>query len=461
MSEWKKVKLGELYEVHNGLSKGRQFFGTGFPFLTFSNVFNNWFLPDQLESLVQTTDKEREACSIKAGDVFITRTSETMDELGMSSVALKDYPNATYNGFTKRLRPKTDRVFPRYMGYYLRTPKFRGQFMAFSSMTTRASLANNDLLNMEVELPPMDIQKNIATILSRYDSLIENYQKQIKLLEEAAQRLYKEWFVDLHFPGHENTNIIDGVPEGWEKKKIKDIAEVNKNEDIPNHTLLVGGFPCQDFSIAAARWHKSQNNKYGLKGDKSSLFYEFLRLKEEIKPKYFLLENVKMKKESERELTKYLGVSPITINSKLVSFQNRPRLYWTNIPNITIPVDKQINFQDYKDADIIRCEESKVNKTPSRERMWNNGKGAETYKNCNNITNAIKIGCLTRKQDRCPNSGLIEYEDFCRYLTRRELELAQTLPPGYCDSLTFNQVQDVTGDGWTVDVISHLFKGLV
>ena len=71
-----------------------------------------------------------------------------------------------------------------------------------------------------------EIQKKIGIILSRYDSLIENYQKQIKLLEEAAQRLYKEWFVDLHFPGHENTNIIDGVPEGWEKKKLHEIAEV-------------------------------------------------------------------------------------------------------------------------------------------------------------------------------------------------------------------------------------------
>ena len=243
MSEWKKVKLCELYEVHNGLSKGRQFFGTGFPFLTFSNVFNNWFLPEQLESLVQTTDKEREACSIKAGDVFITRTSETMDELGMSSVALKDYPNATYNGFTKRLRPKTDRVFPRYMGYYLRTPKFRGQFMAFSSMTTRASLANNDLLNMEVELPPMDIQKNIATILSRYDSLIENYQKQIKLLEEAAQRLYKEWFIDLRFPGHENTIIVDGVPEGWEKKKVGDIAPIITGKKDANFGTPDGEYP--------------------------------------------------------------------------------------------------------------------------------------------------------------------------------------------------------------------------
>lgn len=224
MKDWQIVKLGELYSVHNGLSKGRQFFGTGFPFLTFSNVFNNWFLPNELDSLVQTTEKERVACSIKLGDVFITRTSETMNELGMSSVALKDYPNATYNGFTKRLRPITDRVLPNFIGYYLRSPKFRGKFMAFSSMTTRASLANNDLLNMEIELPSMEVQNRIASILSRYDSLIANYQQQIKLLEEAAQRLYKEWFVDFRFPGHENTQIVDGVPEGWEKSCIADVT---------------------------------------------------------------------------------------------------------------------------------------------------------------------------------------------------------------------------------------------
>ena len=225
MSEWKKVKLGELYEVHNGLSKGRQFFGSGYPFLTFSTVFNNYFLPKELDSLVQSSEKEREACSIRKGDVFITRTSETMDELGMSSVALRDYPNATYNGFTKRLRPITDNVIPEYIGYYLRSPKFRGKFMAFSTMTTRASLANADLLGMEVEIPSKEEQHRIATILSRYDSLIENYQKQIKLLEEAAQRLYKEWFVDLHFPGHETTIIVDGVPEGWEKKPISQLGE--------------------------------------------------------------------------------------------------------------------------------------------------------------------------------------------------------------------------------------------
>ena len=81
------------------------------------------------------------------------------------------------------------------------------------------------LTQLSIDLPSIETQNRIATILSRYDSLIENYQKQIKLLEEAAQRLYKEWFVDLHFPGHENTKIVDGVPEGWEKKRIGDIVE--------------------------------------------------------------------------------------------------------------------------------------------------------------------------------------------------------------------------------------------
>lgn len=223
---WERIKLGELYEVHNGLSKGRQFFGSGYPFLSFSTVFNNWFLPKTLSDLVQSSDKERESYSILRGDIFITRTSETMDELGMSSVALNDYPNATYNGFTKRLRPIDNQcILPEFIGYYLRCNEFRSQFVAFSTMTTRASLRNEDLLSIEVPVPPMETQRRIADILSAYDDLIENNLKQIKLLEEAAQRLYKEWFVDLRFPGHEHTKIVDGVPEGWEICTLNDVIE--------------------------------------------------------------------------------------------------------------------------------------------------------------------------------------------------------------------------------------------
>lgn len=222
--KWEMVKLEELYTVHNGLSKGSKFFGSGYPFLSFSTVFNNYFVPDELTDLVQSDEKEQMNYSVLRGDVFVTRTSETSDELGMSCVALKDYPKATYNGFTKRMRPiDGERVLPEYIGYYMRMSSFRGEFQAFSTMTTRASLRNEDLLGLKIVLPDKETQVKIANILLSYDRLIQNNQKQIKLLEEAAQRLYKEWFVDLKFPGYEETEIVDGIPQGWNKEVIGDV----------------------------------------------------------------------------------------------------------------------------------------------------------------------------------------------------------------------------------------------
>ena len=255
-----------------------------------------------------------------------------------------------------------------------------------------------------------------------------------------------------HFP---NTIQIGDVT----KVKYKDGILYTENGEfrVGKINLLIGGSPCQNFSMARACMYEID----GLKGDKSKLFYEYLRILKEINPDYFLLENVKMKKESYEELNSYLGVKGISINSELVSFQKRPRVYWSNIPNITIPEDKHINFQDYKDTDHDYCNQFKVKRTPSREKMWNNGQGRNsTLKSCANVTNSNKVYCLTRKQDRCPNSGLIEFDDFCRYLTRREIELAQTLPIGYTDSLSYNQMQDVCGDGWTVDIIAHIFSFL-
>ena len=199
MEEWKEYKLGDIYEVHNGLSKGGKFFGSGYPFLSFSTIFNNWFIPAELSNLVQSTDKEQESYSIKEGDVFITRTSETVDELGMSCVALKDYPKATYNGFCKRMRQYNHNieVLPKYIGYYLRNPNFRLYFQAFSgSMSTRASLTNEALLGLTVKLPPLPTQQKIAAILSSLDDKIELNNKINTNLEQQAQALFKNWFVD-------------------------------------------------------------------------------------------------------------------------------------------------------------------------------------------------------------------------------------------------------------------------
>lgn len=256
-----------------------------------------------------------------------------------------------------------------------------------------------------------------------------------------------------HFPDTVQIGDIEKVRYNRETKELITENGAYQTEGID---LVIGGSPCQNFSIA--RVSMGTKEIEGLKGDKSKLFYEYLRILREVQPKYFLLENVKMKKASENELNQYMGVNGLHINSELVTFAKRPRIYWTNIPGVEIPEDKGVSFQEFKDTDTEYCKKFKVKRTPSRERMWNEGKGRETASNCENITHAEKIGCITRKQDRCPNSGLIEFEDFCRYLTRREIELAQTLPIGYTDSLTYNQMQDVCGDGWTVDVITHILR---
>lgn len=225
--------------------------------------------------------------------------------------------------------------------------------------------------------------------------------------------------------------------------------------------LLIGGSPCQDFSICKAMDVVNRTGITGLEGDKSSLFYEYLRLRDEIKPTHFLLENVRLNKSSKAELDEYLGVEGVLINSSLVSYQRRARYYWTNIPNLTIPVDRKISFQDYKETDDAIAGVRALNpKAKSWINMWSDGKGTNQQGSCANITDADKIYCLTTKQDRSPNSGMIAHGDFCRFLTQRELEQAQTVPVGYTSCLSYYKAADVLGDGWTVDVIAHIFKEL-
>ena len=224
--KWTIKTAKELYTYTSGISKGSQFFGTGYPYLTFTEIFHNYFVPDELTSLVQSNDRERENCSIKRGDVFLTRTSETDNELGMSCVALKDYPNATFNGFTKRLRPLTDDVIPEYAGFYFRSPIFRAAVTSMSSIITRASLNEKMLDKLPVCYPSKKAQQKIASILSAYDNLIQNYKKQIEALQTAASELYKEWFVRFRFPGYQTAKFEKGIPEGWKEMSLDEIANV-------------------------------------------------------------------------------------------------------------------------------------------------------------------------------------------------------------------------------------------
>ncbi|MGE6263056.1 restriction endonuclease subunit S [Aeromonas media] len=196
-SNWKTTKLLDHYDIRSGLSKPAKDFGSGYPFLTFKDVFYNYFTPDILGDLVQSNDKDRASGSVKRGDVFLTRTSETMHELGMSCVALQDYENSTFNGFCKRLRPyKESELAPEYVGYYLRSPKFRQSMLAFSTMSTRASLNNEMIGRLEISYPSKNEQLKIAKILKTLDDKVAFNRQVNQTLEQMAQTLFKSWFVD-------------------------------------------------------------------------------------------------------------------------------------------------------------------------------------------------------------------------------------------------------------------------
>ena len=223
--EWrKKVKLKEVYNISSWLWKWRKYFWKWYPFLSYKTVFNNFFVPDKLEDLVESTSEEQDKYSIKRWDVFITRTSEVINEIGMTCVALKDYPTATFNWFTKRLRPKVDYILPEYIAYFFRSKYFRNQISNVCSIITRASLNNEILKNLEILLPPLPIQQKIASILSKYDDLIENNNKRIKILEQMAQAIYNEMIGKKSEKFLKKSEEGKELPEGWRVEKVENFV---------------------------------------------------------------------------------------------------------------------------------------------------------------------------------------------------------------------------------------------
>ena len=225
-SEWREYLLGEIYNFSSGLSKNSKEFGFGKPFLSFKTVFNNYILPEELPDLVNSNVDEQERCSIMKGDIFLTRTSETLNELGMSSVALRDYPEATFNGFTKRLRPKGKQIYPLYVAYYMRSPYFRANINSMASMTTRASLNNDILSRLPIQVPTYGEQEKIGDILYSFDKKIKLNHRINENLFQQAQALYKGRFIDM-MP-------FDGsMPEDWHCGTVSEIIELHDSKRIP------------------------------------------------------------------------------------------------------------------------------------------------------------------------------------------------------------------------------------
>ena len=225
-------------------------------------------------------------------------------------------------------------------------------------------------------------------------------------------------------------------------KHIGSVLDVRVS-DLPRIDLLIGGSPCQSFSNAG--------DGSGMEG-KSKLFWEFVRVLKETKPTYFLLENVKMKKEWEKIITDTLGVEPIAINSRLLTAQNRPRLYWTNIPNVVQPIDRGIVLKDILEDEV----EEKFylsDKAIDYMSRLRNGKPRWEYH-----TNPLdgKSACLTANMYKGVPYGVIK--ELKRRLTPVECERLQSVPDNYTEGVSNTQRFKMLGNGWTIDVIAHILN---
>jgi site-specific DNA-cytosine methylase len=218
-------------------------------------------------------------------------------------------------------------------------------------------------------------------------------------------------------------------------KQLGSVTELDGTK-LPKIDLLFGGSPCQSFSTAGGR--------AGFNG-KSKLFWEYVRILKEVKPTYFLLENVVMKKQWKQIITDALGVEPIFINSNLVCGANSPRLYWTNIPNVIQPNDTKIKLIDILENLDFDREPYVENYVSSR---------AVNYKTEKFNTLRASAGSRTQGIGICNNDGR------WRKLTPIECERLQTVPDNYTNYVSDTQRYKMLGNGWTVDVIAHIFKGL-
>lgn len=242
--------------MSSGISSTKDQAGHGSPFLSFSIAFNNHFLPDELTDLMATSDKEKETYSIKEGDIFLTRTSEVIDELAMSSVAIKDYPKASYSGFLKRLRPtQVDITYPKFMAFYLRSTMFRKTMKNNAVMTLRASLNEAIFSYLDLLLPDFNEQVKAGDLLFLINQKIELNNRINSELEGMAKTLYDYWFVQFDFPDANgqpykttggkmvyNKTLKREIPEGWNNGIIEEvIGKAPKANKVPAKEFNLSG----------------------------------------------------------------------------------------------------------------------------------------------------------------------------------------------------------------------------
>ena len=254
--KWEKVKLGNVTDSCLGkmLDQNKNK-GDYQPYLANVNVRWGEFDLEDLP-LMKFEESEQERYELKYGDLVICEGGEP----GRCAIWKEQIPNMKIQKALHRVRVH-DCLDYRYLFYWFLLAGKTGELDQYFTGATIKHMPGQKLKEVVIDKPPLEIQHRIADILSVYDDLIENNQKQIKLLEEAAQRLYKEWFVDLRFPGHENTEIVDGVPEGWHRGTVGQIAEFKRGRTITKAQVKGGNVPVVAGGLEPAYYHNVANTK--------------------------------------------------------------------------------------------------------------------------------------------------------------------------------------------------------
>ena len=200
--------LGELFDFRNGLSKGKEFFGKGTPFVRYTDVYNHRTLRKKdITALVECTEDEKERLKVSRGDVLFTRTSETAEDIGWSSVMLDDMDDCVFNGFTIKATPKTKELLPEYCAYCFSTSDFRQYVTKHCAFTTRASLTGNTIAQYRMTIPPLDIQSRIVNVLDNFEKICSDLKIGLPAEIEARQKQY-EYYRDKLLTFAETGNTI-------------------------------------------------------------------------------------------------------------------------------------------------------------------------------------------------------------------------------------------------------------
>ncbi len=244
MSEWKKVKLGEIsLNIQTGPFGSQlhqsDYENSGVPVIMPKDIINGKICDDTIARISFDLSRKLLKYQVEFEDIIYPRRGD------ISKCAIVDKSQIGWLCGTGCLKISIDKSLAKskFIYYELQLPEQIGWIINHAIGATMLNLNTNILHNVPIALPSINTQNRIVSILSRYDALIENYQKQIKLLEESAQRLYKEWFVDLRFPGHENTKIENGVPEGWEKKCLGELVCFKRGKTITKKEIIEGNIP--------------------------------------------------------------------------------------------------------------------------------------------------------------------------------------------------------------------------